>query len=561
MTNRYYYMKKRDILILGQMLLLAALVTTSCSKLNENEISKVYIGGSSGSVTASAQLITAYSDLSTVMHGQDEIFSLQENTTDECLVPTRAGDWDDNGVWRLLHTHTWDATHGQVQQVFNNLGTLEADATTALALSPSTEQAAEATFLRSLAQYYYLDLYGQVPYRTVPNYNTINAAPVMTPAQAIDTLVQNLTAIIPQLNANNDHSLATPNAARFLLMKTLLNKQWFLNPAKPAAQSASDMQTVHDMGLAIENSGQSINGSGIGLTSYYFDNFGPNNGGSGAANTGGVSTENIFVYGNNGTATNANGTANGPIDDRWMMALHYNSWDQQAPNAGWNGFSTIAEVYTAFDPSDTRKGNVPYPAANTYGVSPISGLNVGLDSGQQKNEKGVNINDRRGNLLSFLEPVANIETDVHTLEGAGIRGIKYYPDYANYTGHASNQLAIFRYADVLLMMAEADLSGASGGSAEALSIVNTLHTARGAAAISAISLVNAGNLYDPTTILEERQKELWWESWRREDMIRMGVFLLAWDLKTADVGTTYLLFPIPVNQVVANPNLKQNPGY
>jgi hypothetical protein len=204
---------------------------------------------------------------------------------------------------------------------------------------------------------------------------------------------------------------------------------------------------------------------------------------------------------------------------------------------------------------------VPYPAANSFGVSPISGLNVGWDSGQQVNEKGVNIMDRRGNLLSFLEPVANIETDVHTLEGAGIRGIKYYPDYSQYTGHASNQLAIFRYADVLLMMAEADLSGASGGSGDALSIVNALHTARGAAPLSTISLINTSNFYDGTTLFEERQKELWWESWRREDMIRMGVFLQAWELKSADVGTTYLLFPIPVTQVVANPNLKQNPGY
>jgi len=169
--------------------------------------------------------------------------------------------------------------------------------------------------------------------------------------------------------------------------------------------------------------------------------------------------------------------------------------------------------------------------------------------------------DRRGNLLSFLEPVANIETDVHTLEGAGIRGIKYYPDYANYTSHPSNQLAIFRFADVLLMEAEADVSGASGGTGEALTKVNQIHTARGAAPLSSISLVNTANLYDGTTILSERQKELWWESWRREDMIRMGVFLQAWDLKTADVGNTYLLFPIPVTQVVANPNLKQNPGY
>ena len=92
-------------------------------------------------------------------------------------------------------------------------------------------------------------------------------------------------------------------------------------------------------------------------------------------------------------------------------------------------------------------------------------------------------------------------------------------------------------------------------------IVNQLHTARHAAPISTITLVNSGDLYDPTTILEERQKELWWESWRREDMLRLGVYLQAWELKPVDAGTTYMLFPIPVTQVVANPNLKQNPGY
>jgi hypothetical protein len=536
----------------------------SCTKLKENENNKLVIGAG-GSASAGSQLIAAYNDLNTVMHGQDEIFSLQENTTDECLVPTRAGDWDDNGVWRVLHSHAWDATHGQVQQVFSNLGILESDATTTLALNPTTEQAAEATFLRSLAQYYFINLYGQVPYRTIPNYNTINASPVMTPAEVVDTLVTNLTGIIPLLSASNPNYAANPNAARFLLMKVLLNKQAFLNPVTPAAQVAADMQEVHDLGVAIENSDQKINDSTIGLTTAYFDNFGPNNGGGRSDSAGGESRENIFVYGNNGNATNTNGTGNGAIDDRWMMALHYNSWDASGVygSAGWNGFSTIADVYTAFDPTDVRRGNVAYPAglANTHGVSPISGLRVGLDSGAQYNENGVQEMDRRGNLLSFQGPVAETETDLATLEGAGIRGIKYYPDYTQYTGHAANQLAIFRYADVLLMMAEADLSGASGGSAEALSIVNALHAARGASPIAAISLVNTGNLYDPTTILEERQKELWWESWRREDMIRMGVFLIAWDLKPADVGTTYILFPIPVAQLVANPNLKQNKGY
>lgn len=547
-----------------KLLLLTALAASGCTKLNEIENNKLVIGSGGSSANAGTQLIAAYNDLNTVMHGQDEIFSLQENTTDECLVPTRAGDWDDNGVWRVLHAHAWDATHGQVQQVFSNLGILESDATTVLALSPTSEQAAEAVFLRSLAQYYFVNLFGQVPYRTVAGYNGINASPVMSPAAAIDTLVANLTGIIPQLTQTQNY-YATADAARFLLMKVLLNKQAFLNPVHPAAQVAADMQEVYTLGQAIENSGMVINGKTLRLTPYYFDNFGPNNGGFGAAGTGNVSYENIFVYGNNGTATNPNGTGNGAIDDRWMMALHYNSWDQGGNygSAGWNGFSTIADVYDAFDPTDTRKGNVPYPlgGANAHGVSPISGLNVGLDSGAQLNEAGVQEMDRRGNLLSFQGPVANTETNLQTLEGAGIRGIKYYPDYANYTSHASNQLAMFRLADVMLMMAEADLSGASGGQADALTIVNQLHSARGAAPLAAISLVNTGNLYDPTTILEERQKELWWESWRREDMIRMNVFLSAWNLKPADVGTTFILFPIPVAQLVANPNLKQNPGY
>ena len=33
---------------------------------------------------------------------------------------------------------------------------------------------------------------------------------------------------------------------------------------------------------------------------------------------------------------------------RWNMTLHYNSWDNQAPNAGWNGFSTISDFYNSF---------------------------------------------------------------------------------------------------------------------------------------------------------------------------------------------------------------------
>ncbi|MBS1669411.1 MAG: RagB/SusD family nutrient uptake outer membrane protein [Bacteroidetes bacterium] len=543
---------------LTALALTASLAVAGCTKLNENLNQSFVSGGGSGSGSATGFLVNTYNDLAGLFHGQDQIFSLEENTSDESLVPTRGGDWDDNGVWRVLHAHAWDATHGQSASVFNGLGTLESDATTVLALNPTPKQAAEATFLRSLAQFYFLDLYGQVPYRTIAKYNSIDAAPVMTAAEAIDTLVANLTGLITTLPSSNDQYAANPDAARFLLMKVLLNKQVFLNRSAPAAQDAADMQQVYSLGQAI------MSNSKYGLASYYFDNFSPNNGGySPGFGRPKTTSEMIFAYDNNGTSTNPNGTNNGGITARWMMGLHYNSWDTAGVygGAGWNGFSTIADVYNAFDATDTRQGNVPYPAANSYGVSPRSGLNVGFAAGQQKNEAGQNIYDRKGNLLVFAPTVSNIETNVATLEGDGIRVMKYYPDYNNYTGSASNQLILFRLADVLLMMAEADLSGASGGASDALTLVNQLHAARGAAPLASISLVNKSNLYDGTTILEERQKELYWESWRRQDMIRLGVFLNAWNLKPADANAKYLLFPIPATQLIVNPNLKQNPFY
>jgi hypothetical protein len=543
------------------LLVLAIAITAGCTKLNEGLNSSFPYSTTGGNASAAGVLTTAYGDLANTFHGQDQVFSLEENTTDECLVPTRGGDWDDNGVWRVLHAHAWDATHGQSQSVFTGLGTLESDATTALASNPTPQQAAEATFLRSFAQFYFLDLYGQVPFRTVPNFNTVNAAPVMNAAQAIDTLVNNLTGIITTLGANAKSYTAGPDAARFLLMKVLLNKQAFLNRQTPGAPVQADMEQVLSLGKAILG-GATYPFPKYPMTTNYFDNFGPNNATFGGPGTGGVSTEMIFSYANNGTATNPNGTGNGGITARWMMGLHYNSWDKPGVigGAGWNGFSTVADVYNAFDATDTRRGNVPYPAPNAQGVSPVSGLNVGFAAGQQKNETGANITDRKGNLLIFAPTVNLVETNVATLEGDGIRVMKYYPDYAHYTSTASNELIFFRSADVILMMAEADLNGASGGAAEALTLVNKLHGARGAAPLATLTLVNKGNLYDGTTLLSERQKEMYFESWRRQDLIRMGVFLVPWALKTAD-DPKFLLFPIPATQLIANPNLKQNAGY
>ncbi|HLA52390.1 MAG TPA: RagB/SusD family nutrient uptake outer membrane protein, partial [Flavitalea sp.] len=161
---------------------------------------------------------------------------------------------------------------------------------------------------------------------------------------------------------------------------------------------------------------------------------------------------------------------------------------------------------------------------------------------------------------AFTPDVKLIETDKNRIEVAGIRVIKYPPDYAAYSGgNQKNQLQIFRYADVLLMIAEA--KARSGDDAGALTMVNDLRTARGAAPMASLTLVNESNVNDPNTLLSERGREMYWESWRRQDLIRFGVYLKAWGLKEADPDSRNLLYPIAPDELLANPNLVQNPGY
>ncbi len=95
----------------------------------------------------------------------------------------------------------------------------------------------------------------------------------------------------------------------------------------------------------------------------------------------------------------------------------------------WNGFTTVADFYNTFGASDSRRGGVDYP-----GVTSESGLKPGLVVGQQINENGVAIKDRQGNPLSFTPDVKLVEIEKARLEVAGIRVIKYPPDYSAYSG-------------------------------------------------------------------------------------------------------------------------------
>ncbi len=498
-------------------LLAASLLLGSCTDLTE-EINDGLVP-EAGNVDVQSLLNDAYTTL-WQFQVQDNIWSLQEHSSDEVMGPTRGTDWDDNGVWRTLHDHTWDAEHNFIRNSFNSMGRGLYLANNVLAFSPSQEQELAARFLRAFYMYIFVDHWGQVPLREAGSDIALTDPTVLNSTDATNFIISELEAILPNLPDNTDAWVASKDAARALLAKMYLNKGvWTGDRANPSF-SAADMNKVIEYCDAIISSGN------YAIDEDYYDNFRPNNDQ--------VSSELIFSSKNDG------GIQGGEIRARWHMTLHYN----QNPS-GWNGFCTIADFYDKFDdPNDVRL------SAEPADLTPVSGLHAGFLAGQQFDKDGVALNDRRGNPLAFTKEVDIFETG-NNLEVTGIRGIKYIPDFVN-VDRSDNDYAIFRYADVLLMKAEAIARGgtATGGDTPA-SLVNSIREERNATPRGDVDLED---------IYNERGYELWWEGHRRQDQIRFGKFLEPWSHK-GQSDPTRLLFPIPAIELSANPNLQQNPGY
>lgn len=503
--------KMKNIIIL----FLLVLTSAGCTKLDENLRGQVGTDGV-GEGSVPALLNAAYIAMRNPYYGPYGWWALQEFPSDEAMVPTRGGDWDDNGAWRALHLHRWESDHTRIHSVFRDLLSVSYVATDVLNFNPTPEQEAQARFLRAFAEFSVLDGWNQVPYRNPGD--EVTAPPlVRTAEEEIEYLLSELTEI-QDLLPTTRIDRASPDAARMLLMKLHLNRGTFLNREAPTFAN-EDMQRVVELADEIINSGK------YALIDDYFLNFAPSNGQS--------TTENIFTGENRGGEDAATGMTN-----MWVATLHYN----QNPR-GNNGFCTLSDFYDKFEESDSRRGG------SYTGVTNLSGVRVGFLIGQQLNQNDEQIIDRRGNPLVFTPEVNIIERDENRMEGAGIRVIKYPIDYANgSTGLLNNDWVFFRFSDALLMKAEA--LHRLGRSAEALAIVNQVRLKRGASAFVQLTEEN---------LLDELGREFFWEGHRRQDLVRFGRFLEEWQEKPAS-DPKNLLFPIPLNQL-GNPNYIQNPGY
>jgi len=450
------------------------------------------------------------------------LWHITQHTTDETIAPTRGPDWDDNGQWRALHAHTWNADQAQIAGAFSDLLSAQFAASNVLAHAPSAQEAAQARFIRAFTIYEVLDGWDQVPYREdLTNYKLLPKT--LKGTEAADFVISEINAIINDLPDNGPAYTANKNGARALLMKVYLNKGVYANRAAPTFDAA-DMNQVITLADQITASGK------YSITSNeYFDQFAPTNDA--------LSKENIYTLLNQ-----AGGPRGNNVRGTWFQIAHYNM-----NPGGWNGFATLSDFYDKFEASDKRLGyNYKYPGALP---NPGNRKSVGFFAGQQYDmTTDAPLKDRKGNPLIFTREVKLRETG-DNLEVTGIRVNKYPFDYATSSDQKNNDWVIFRYADVLLMKAEALLR--TGKATEGLAIVNSIRTVRGASPSASL---------DEQSLLDERGRELYWEGFRRQDLIRFGKYLQPWQEKAAD-DPKNLLFPIPSSQLAVNANLVQNPGY
>ena len=532
----------------GALILL--IVTPACTDLTEVPSSAISPGNFyRNSDEVIGGLASVYAQLRSTT---DEAYNISEISTDEMVVPTRGQDWFDNGKWLDIHRQTFapnsPAGLDNINSAWVNMFQGVARANVVLDALANVSFAGKSTVIAELrtlrAFYYYLlmDLFGGVPIVCADVGNTLCTG------DGIKTRTQNTRAevfafIESELNAaradlpvtwsSDMNGRLTKGAADAILADMYLNAEVFTG-------------TVSATGLAKGPSkwNEAIAAADRVLAGPYTLSTDPSGGCAAAGKPAGCGWRKNFTADNNASPEIIMAVkfvdVSGLGLNFLMRALHYN---QYTPSP-WNGFSTLAETFFAFDPKDIRR-------------------QIFLAGPQFNVETGAPVKDRAGNPL-FFDP--NIADVTKATEGEGVRIMKWPSDPAHVNQDNGNDYAHYRLAEIYLIKAEA--MNQLGQTAAAATLINTTTRARAFPSSPKPLATTLSQVALRDSILAERLFELTAEGKRRTDLIRIGAeqggvnkFNQLWSFKTAVSQPFKILFPIPQNQIETNPLLKQNPGY
>jgi starch-binding outer membrane protein, SusD/RagB family len=531
------YMMKCAPALLGFGLLAA----TACHDLTEVPYTEVTDQNFKPTAKDLGSLIApAYTPLRNLWLAWYGNIDTQEESSDELLTPVRPNGWYDGGTYIRMHQHRWDSHQGQPGSLWGNafdginaanrvIYQLESGSVP-VDDSAKVHTVAELKAVRAYNYSLLLDNFGNVP--IVTDFTSTELPTQSTRAQVYDFVVKELTDAIPHLSDQTGtatYGRMTKWAALGILARVQLNAEVYTG-------------TPHfDQVLALTQ--QIIDGGKYKLEASYRAPF---------ARTNDKSVENIWDV--------PYDAINAPESSFHMKTLKPELrfvFNMQAQP--WGGSASNPQFIDTYDAADKR-------LPDTWLIGPQF--------------------DAVGHGYNFVKFVPSI---TQTQFNNGYPVWKY-EIYAGETGSSDVDYPILRYAEVLMMKAEALLR--TGQADAAAAIVTQVRqrdfptdpskaTVTGAQLLQGSSYnygwsdtdgvvktaaggtptVNGGADVKYGRFFDELGWEFAAEGHRRSDMVRFGVYTTKTWFNHVPLGDYHAIFPIPNGVLNTNTNLKQNTGY
>lgn len=521
------------------------LFTVSCTNLDEDLIgvstrpftvetpNTTFDGGGPGTADALAAAFGKLRDAGNANHGG--YWSVQSVSSDEMAVTQKGGDWYDGGIWIDMHRHTYGPASGPVNDTWNQQYSAIAACNDLLTTSLDANQTAQLRVLRAFLYYRLMDLYGRVKIVTAAGQNP----PQSTRQQVFNFVESELLAAlgVPAITASMDLSaspLGTDKnpyrinqfAALGILAKVYLNAEVYTGTGK-YQQAADAASYVIDQGgyilcndgnCVVPNPGRrpAVASDPVNLTGYATV-FAPNN-----------QNNPEIIWSVAYDAVSAGGM------NFNMMTLHYASqFTWNFAGQPWNGYSALEDFYNSYADGDARKEiNFLVGPQLDYNGSAI--IDYAATDGQLE--------------LDYTPEINELEPNASRKGGARLNKFSFRQFGRD---DMDNDMPLVRLGEMYLIRAEG-MARAGGDWSLAIPDVNTI---RARANVGPMASMTADSFFD------ERGREMFMETTRRQDLIRFGKFDDPWWEKTNN-DPTKDLFPIPQPQIDASlGTLTQNPGY
>jgi len=458
----------------------------------------------------------------------------QELSTDEAVT-----NWGDAGL-ADFHNMNWTTSNAFLEGLYYrsayvitvandfirqssdaNLSTRGISGTDATTIR---QYRAEARFVRAYQYWVMMDLFGNPPFATDAD-AVGSIVPPQTTSKALFSYIESeLMAIAPLLSpgkSNTGANYGRPDQATAwaLLARMYLNAQTYTGAAR-YADAMTYSKKVIDLGYSL-----------------------------------------IPNYGNLMLADNNNNT------DEFIWTINYDG--KRTQSYGGTTFMTHCQIGGSMGPTLSL-----YGCQGGWGGMRVTSALSSLFPANKNTTFPNNGNpDTRAEF--WTDGQTPEITSISSFTGGGY-GVNKYRNVTSTGAQGSDpnysdvDFPVFRLSEMYLIYAEAQVRANGTVDATGLGYINNIRH-RAYANASAGTVIASDVTLD--FILDERGRELYWECLRRTDLIRYGIFTAVtsdprsvWPYKAGAPGGTNSqsyrnLYPLPLDDVNANHNLKQNPGY